>query len=331
MEPDLEWLREVHPDVSAPVGPHFTIDDDDWRASIERVVVSPALHVYLTQAEVRRDLRIEPRASRTDPFLASQIVIAGRADMELDDGVRPRARRGTGLLFRMREPRSVYVLKGGTRLVMAGYSLATGRVARLLGGEVPAALAPLLERAPGEVRCLSHPASRTMHALAASLFTPGLNGPLRRLMMEGEVLSLLALQANAIARQPLLPRRAPPALSRRERDAAREARRLLLADMRSPPSLDELADAVGLDEKRLNSAFRRLFGTTVFGLLRTERLEHARIALEKGAVSLKQAAYAVGYNHVTNFISAFRGRYGSPPVQYLGAEAKRPARRRKRR
>jgi len=325
--PDIEWLREQRSDISAPVGPPFTVDNDDWRASIERVVVSPALHVYLTDVEVRRDLRVEPQASRTDPFLGSQVVIAGQAEVEYDDGVTSQARPDSANLLRMPVPRSVYHFKAGTQLVAAGYSLAIGRVARALDGDVPAALAPLLERQPSEVRCLDHPSSQTMRAVAAGLFTHGLNGPLRRLMMEGATLNLLALQVAAAATQPLLPQRGA-GLSPRERAAAQEARRLLLADMRAPPSLSELADAVELSEKRLNTAFRRLFDATVFELLRRERLEHARLALEKGDVALKEIAFRVGYNHVTNFISAFRGRYGSPPAQFVGKPSPRRRRRR---
>src|SRR5262249_41732729 len=103
---------------------------------------------------------------------------------------------------------------------------------------------------------------------------------------------------------------------KRERSAVWEARERLVADMRRPPTLYELAAAVGLSEKRLNSGFRIQFGTTVFGTLRDERLEHARIALESGAVSLKQVAFRVGYDHVSNFINAFTARYGMPPRQY---------------
>ena len=49
------------------------------------------------------------------------------------------------------------------------------------------------------------------------------------------------------------------------------------------PTLDELALAVGLNEKRLNAGFRALFGATVFEVLRNERLDHARIAIAEGA------------------------------------------------
>jgi AraC-like DNA-binding protein len=87
--------------------------------------------------------------------------------------------------------------------------------------------------------------------------------------------------------------------------------------MRCPPTLGELADAVGLSEKRLNTAFRLLFGSTVFEILRNHRLEHARQVLEEDSVALKEIAHRVGYTHVSNFIHAFRARYGTTPQQYL--------------
>lgn len=82
------------------------------------------------------------------------------------------------------------------------------------------------------------------------------------------------MQAAAAGRH--ASRHRPAALSPREREAVAEARRLLVVDMRAPPALGELADAVGLAERRLNAGFRLLFGATVFETLRGERLEHAR-------------------------------------------------------
>jgi AraC-like DNA-binding protein len=84
-----------------------------------------------------------------------------------------------------------------------------------------------------------------------------------------------------------------------------------------PPALGELAVAVGLSEKRLNTGFRLLFGATVFETLRNERLEHARIVLRSGEATLKEVAFRVGYNYVTNFVNAFTQRYGAPPRQYV--------------
>jgi AraC-like DNA-binding protein len=48
-----------------------------------------------------------------------------------------------------------------------------------------------------------------------------------------------------------------------------------------------------------------------------------------GGATLKEAAFRVGYNHVTKFISAFRARYGAPPVRFIGRRAPMRARRRR--
>ena len=56
---------------------------------------------------------------------------------------------------------------------------------------------------------------------------------------------------------------------------------------------------------------------TAFDVLRNERLEHARLALQKGGLSIKAVTARVGYGHVGNFITAFASRYGEPPGRYL--------------
>jgi AraC-like DNA-binding protein len=61
----------------------------------------------------------------------------------------------------------------------------------------------------------------------------------------------------------------------------------------------------------------------VYEVLRDERLEHARIAIEMGGLSVKDIASRVGYNHVSNFTSAFTRRYGSPPQRFRRSRALR--------
>jgi AraC-like DNA-binding protein len=203
------------------------------------------------------------------------------------------------------------------RSAPAGYGLDVERIVRLFDGEVPAALRGLIEGEVAQSRVIALRSARVMRHLAGSLFGRGLNGPLRALMMEGAVIQLLAMQAAAAARRRRSRQRL---LTGRDHDAIHEARRRLLADMRQPPSLGELAVSVGLSEKRLNAGFHLLFGETVFGVLRNERLAHAKIVLQSEAASLKEIAFRVGYNHVTNFITAFTARYGAPPRQYADSD-----------
>jgi AraC-like DNA-binding protein len=101
----------------------------------------------------------------------------------------------------------------------------------------------------------------------------------------------------------------------------RVAHERLLHDLREPPDLDALAKDVGLSPKRLNRGFRELYGTTVFAFLRDARLEAARKALEAGTpLPLKQLAWELGYQQVSNFVTAFRRRFGVTPGAWKRGE-----------
>jgi AraC-like DNA-binding protein len=223
-------------------------------------------------------------------------------------------------MFRPSRRAAAYSLKAGTRFHSAGYGLDIERIVRLFDGEVPPVLHPLLEREVDRTHTVSTRGDRRLRYLAGSLFGHGLNGPLRTLMMEGAVIQLLAVQAAEAAEQPR-PRQ-QRSFTTQERDAVHEARGRLLADMRRPPTLGELAVGVGLSEKRLNAGFRLLFGATAFEVLRNERLAHAHAVLQAEPVPLREVAQRVGYNDVSNFVNAFAQRYGAPPRQYLKREEK---------
>jgi AraC-like DNA-binding protein len=296
-------------------GTHMHIDDASWRATIERIDIGAGLRVFLTDAEARHDITVEARDDRTDQWLGSQVTVTGRADIDFLDGQKTHATPAQALLFRASGRCAAYRLLAGAKFRSAGYGLDVARIARLFGGEVPHALSPLIAPQVNTSRIVPMRGSRLMRNLAASLFAPGLNGPLRALMMEGAVIQMLAVQAASVSNRPVS--RASRTLSARERKAVHAAREQLLADMRRPPTLGELAWAAGLTEKRLNAGFRALFGATVFEVLRNERLDHARLALEDGRLALKAIAERVGYNHATNFINAFTARYGAPPRKYF--------------
>jgi transcriptional regulator GlxA family with amidase domain len=98
--------------------------------------------------------------------------------------------------------------------------------------------------------------------------------------------------------------------------------RHLLADLREPPTVDCLARRLGVGVRRLSAAFRGVLGRSVSDVVREARLEAARRAIETRDAPLKQIAWEVGYGDVTNFIHAFRNRFGAPPRRFQ--KAKRP-------
>lgn len=94
------------------------------------------------------------------------------------------------------------------------------------------------------------------------------------------------------------------------------ARKQLLQELESTPSLAELAKAVGTNGKRLTEAFRRCTGTTVFDFLREERLKEGRRLLAETPLEIQSIALQLGYNSPANFATAFRKRFGLTPSDY---------------
>ena len=308
----FEWLLvEPMAEFAVPSSPRFVIDDENWHANIERVDLAPGLQLYLNDIRAYRNVRAAPMQRPTGEWMVGQVTIDGHLDLVFHADRVARTTRDTALLYRVPGQSSpVHAFEAGRRFRSAGYVVLLDRMERLLGDDLPDAVRPLLDAQHDEPRLLPIRNRRAMQGVARSLFTCGLEGPLRRLMMEGAALQLLALQAAAAGAA--APRRGP-GLSARERMAIDEARERLLSDMRDPPTLAALAKAVGLGEKRLNAGFREIYSGTIFEILRNFRLDQARQALEEEQPSLKVIAHRVGYSHVSNFIHAYRARFGAPP------------------
>ncbi|MEM9903700.1 MAG: AraC family transcriptional regulator [Cyanobacteria bacterium P01_D01_bin.44] len=96
------------------------------------------------------------------------------------------------------------------------------------------------------------------------------------------------------------------------------AREILLGDMANPPSLQQLAERVGIGDYKLKQDFRTAFGSTVFGYLRSHRLEHARQLLAAQRMSVSEVARLVGYSSLSKFTAAFKRQFGVLPSACLG-------------
>jgi len=138
-------------------------------------------------------------------------------------------------------------------------------------------------------------------------------GAHRALFLEARATSWLAL-ALAL---PTEDAHAP--LPARELERMHAARDLLLARLADPPTLAELAGALGTNDFALKRNFQRVFGQPVHSYLLSVRLAHAGRLLADTSDSLKEIAGALGYAHANHFITAFRRAYGMTPARYRSA------------
>jgi len=93
-----------------------------------------------------------------------------------------------------------------------------------------------------------------------------------------------------------------------------KAHKLLLEDLsKRPLSLRMLSKTVAINEFKLKAGFRQLFGLSVFDCLQEARMQKARELLLSTNEPIKQICGLTGYPRMTNFITAFRKRFGYTP------------------
>jgi AraC-like DNA-binding protein len=97
----------------------------------------------------------------------------------------------------------------------------------------------------------------------------------------------------------------------------RNAKDIIILRIAEPPSLQELADEIGLSLKKLKEGFKEIYGDSVFSFLFDYKMELARKLLESGDHNVSEVGHKVGYSTSSHFIAAFKKKYGTTPKKYI--------------
>jgi len=245
-----------------------------------------------------------------EPFLYLHVQLQGSGAIALPGSGREVITTGSGVSLRYApDPYGVFDMPAAHTARIFGIVATPETLADWFGGPVPSELRPILTGPfpdSTDIPSLDGGHFRIMASQIGEYL-----GPLRRIAAEGIAMQMVSAYLHALCGQG-----APAAsLTSRERRAAAEAHERLLADLRQPPSTSELATTAGMSERRLDRAFRDLFGASVFRTLSNARLDHAYEALTRGTVTVKELAFRLGYAHSASFSHAFRARFGVFPSE----------------
>ncbi|AMG38854.1 MULTISPECIES: helix-turn-helix transcriptional regulator [Achromobacter] len=140
-------------------------------------------------------------------------------------------------------------------------------------------------------------------------------GEIAALYLQGKAQEALALTLAHLAGRGAadLP---PPA----DRKRLAEAHRRIQRDYADCGSVRQLAQAVGLSEKRLQAGFMSLYGQSVHGCLLQARMDAAARLLRRGC-SVTETAYSIGFSSLSHFIKAFKAHRGATPTAWLRGAA----------
>lgn len=187
--------------------------------------------------------------------------------------------------------------------------------ANILDGELPVGIRHLI-KSPNEA---AYERDRSIQPLMNSVIRQILQCPyqgmVKRAYLESKTIELIALvldhessiQRGESNRGPLKPEQI---------ERIYYARELLLKDLSNPPTLEQLAHQVGLNDFLLKQGFHQVFESTVFGQLQTHRLEMAKSLLAEQDINVSKVARLIGYVRPSSFSKAFKQRFGLTPKEY---------------
>ncbi|RDV14906.1 AraC family transcriptional regulator [Pontibacter diazotrophicus] len=139
-------------------------------------------------------------------------------------------------------------------------------------------------------------------------------GPLKRLFLEAKIMELLMLQLEQY-QKPQEQQIRNSILRGDDAQRIAEARAILEENYQNPPTIQELARLVYLNETKLKQGFKTCCNHTIHGYVVWLRMEKARQLLQQSQQSIGDIAYQVGYKNSAHFTSAFKKHFGFLPSE----------------
>ena len=157
--------------------------------------------------------------------------------------------------------------------------------------------------------------SPSMAIVLNQLINYNLNQSIKSLYFRGKAYELLSLYFNRNEDADI--EQCPFLVDETNVIKIRKAKDIIVSRMAEPPSLQELADEIGLNLKKLKEVFKQIYGDSVFSFLFDYKMEVARKLLEAGNDNVNEVGHKVGYSTASHFIAAFKKKYGTTPKKYI--------------
>ncbi|MGC3943085.1 MAG: AraC family transcriptional regulator [Chryseolinea sp.] len=140
------------------------------------------------------------------------------------------------------------------------------------------------------------------------MFDCPLDGSFGQLMLEGSLQQLMALQFSMMGAQ-----HETNSICQRDQEKFYGIKDYLRATFLEDHSLLALSRRFGINQNKLKTGFRELFGTPVISYLYDLRMDYARMLLLDKAMNINEVAPVVGYRNANHFSTAFKRKFGINP------------------
>jgi AraC-like DNA-binding protein len=146
------------------------------------------------------------------------------------------------------------------------------------------------------------------------LVTKQINQSLRPVYIKGKVYELLSYYFSNTSETET--EHCPYIASEETISKLKHAKEIIIDQMNTPPSLDELAKEVGLNIKKLKTDFKEFYGSPVFTFLLNYKMDLAKKLLQEQQLNVNEIGLHLGYSTSSHFIAAFKRKFGITPKQF---------------
>lgn len=155
----------------------------------------------------------------------------------------------------------------------------------------------------------SLPMSQRLVALGHSAFELKYSGGLAALYQETNALQFILEVVQLLREENWLLQE----IGRNHFNRLMHARSILDNSLLDPPKTLDLARQVGTNVTTLQAHFKLALGTTIFGYVKAQRLEMARVLLLEHRLAVSETAHRVGFSSPSAFAASYRRHFGHPP------------------
>lgn len=142
------------------------------------------------------------------------------------------------------------------------------------------------------------------------------SGKIKTLYLEGKALELLAACVHIITQKDNTSGNSVK-LSKIDIESISQAKNILDSSISCPMTITALARAVCMNESKLKSGFKHIYGKPIYSYFLDKRMETARVMLETQFVTIAQVADFVGYQSGSSFSKAFHKKFGFYPSECI--------------
>ena len=157
--------------------------------------------------------------------------------------------------------------------------------------------------------------SPSMAIVLSQMFHYNLNPSIKNLYYKGKGYELLSLYFNK--NEDPNAEQCPFLIDEENVMKIKKAKEIIISKMAEPPGLQELADEIGLNLKKLKMGFKQIYGDTVYGFLFDYKMDYARKLLDSGSYNVNEVGLKIGYSTGSHFIAAFKKKFATTPKKYL--------------